>query len=87
MLVRSSKLLTPTGALRASWAVFIVLLASVGCAALCVAYTAREQARSDRQWCDLLRSLDAPLQKSPVPTARQVAIAQEIHALRQGKGC
>jgi len=65
-------------------ALVLTLLAAVG---LSIGYTATSQHRSDRQWCEILRSLDQPLPSgSPVPD-RTRRFAAEVHRLRVGKGC
>jgi hypothetical protein len=83
----TARVLTPTGAFRAWYAVLVVVVACVASAGASIGYTAQSVHRSDQQWCDLLRSLDQPLPTSPPPTDRQVIIARQMHALRVGKGC
>lgn len=87
---------TPTGALRARWAVLMVLASAVLIAFANVAYTRHvaEQAdhrqaelrhEQDRRWCPLLVSLDQP--DVPATTDRGRAIQQQIHELRIETGC
>lgn len=79
--------LTATGALRAQWALLTVLVATFAAVGLSIGYTARSVQRSDRQWCELLRSLDQPLPSATPVTDRQRTIARQIHQIRMGKGC
>lgn len=91
-----SRVLTPTGALRARWAVLMVLVTAVLLVAGNVTYTSyvqrqadvrQQQARrdSDRRWCALMTKLDQPDQ--PATTERGRAIQQQIHQLRRDLGC
>jgi hypothetical protein len=88
--------LTPTGAIRASWAVLMVLLSSVLVAAACIVYTGhvarqteqrqdRARMEADQRWCPLLDALDQP--RVPPETERGRQIQREIHRLRTQTGC
>jgi hypothetical protein len=77
--------LTPTGAFRAWWSVVMVLVTAVLIAGLNVLYTTHVQRESDRQWCDILASLDAP--QTPATTPRGREVQRQIHDLREKKGC
>lgn len=79
--------ITTTGALRAQWAILMVVVATLATVAFTIGYVARSIKANDRQWCALLRSLDQPLPASPKPTVRQSTIYEQIHALRLRKGC
>lgn len=88
--------LTDTGALRARWAVLMVLASSVLITFANIAYTRhvaeqgdqrqtelrREQ---DQRWCPLLGSLDQP--EVPATTERGRAVQRQIHELRIETGC
>lgn len=87
---------TPTGALRARWAVLMVLVSAVLITFANVAYTRYVQSttdrhqselreQSDRRWCPLLGSLDQP--DVPATTARGRAVQEQIHQLRVDTGC
>jgi cell division protein FtsL len=89
-------MLTSTGAIRARWAVLMVLVAAVLVGAGNVAYTSyvqrqtdvrQEHARreADQRWCALMAKLDQPEQ--PATTERGRAIQQQIHQLRRDLGC
>lgn len=76
---------TPTGALRARWAIFMVLVAAVLAAGSSWVYTAHQQHESDRRWCALMATLDDP--GTPPGTARGRKIQQQVHELRRSLGC
>ncbi|HEY9367007.1 hypothetical protein [Streptomyces sp.] len=87
---------TPTGALRARWAVLMVLVAAVLVGAANVVYTGhvqqqserrQEQARqeAERRWCPLLATLDQP--GVPATTERGRVVQEQIHQLRIETGC
>lgn len=80
-------LLTPTGAVRAWWALLMVITSALVCVGLSVAYTAHTQRRSDQQWCDLLRGIDQPLPSNSPTTPRQRQFVETVHKLRVDKGC
>jgi len=78
--------LTATGALRAWWAVGMVLIAAVLAAGLSIAYTAQTQRLADQRWCALLLTLDAPA--GPQPTTPRGRVVQDrIHELAGELGC
>ena len=81
-----TRVLTQTGAVRAWWSLFMVLLAAVLVAAACVMYTNREQQQADRRWCELLTTLDNPTAPPP-ETPRGAEIQQEVRQLRADLGC
>ncbi|MGI5423049.1 hypothetical protein [Actinomadura luteofluorescens] len=87
---------TPTGALRARWAVLMVLVAALLVGAANVVYTGyvqrqgsaeQEQARreAERRWCPLLATLDQP--DVPATTERGRVVQRQIHQLRTETGC
>jgi hypothetical protein len=78
--------LTETGALRAWWAIFMVLVAAVLIAAAGVAYTARAQRESDQRWCPLLSIIDQP-SRPPAQTPEAAQGRVELHKLRHDLGC
>lgn len=78
-------ILTQTGALRAWWALLMILVAAVLAAGACVLYTQHVQQESNRKWCALLTSLDQP--EVPPTTERGRQVQQQIHDLRLGLGC
>ncbi|MFC9973530.1 hypothetical protein ACFVH6_21815 [Spirillospora sp. NPDC127200] len=91
-----NRILTPTGAIRATWAVLMVLVSALLVAGACIVYTghvARETERrqeqerqeADRRWCSLLTRLDQP--QTPATTERGAAIQRDIHQLRGDLGC
>lgn len=81
-------LLTSTGALRAWWAVLMVLIAAIAVAGIGIVYTNRVQHESDQRWCALLATIDQPQPGAPPPnTERGRQIQQQIHALRRELGC
>lgn len=84
---RVIRFLTPTGAMRAWWALVVTIVSLCSAVGLSIGYTARSVQRSDRQWCELLRSLDQPLPSATPVTDRQRGIARQIHQIRVGKGC
>lgn len=77
--------MTPTGALRAWWSLFIVLVTAVLIAVAGIMYTTHVQRQSDRRWCDLLATLDQP--GEPAATERGRQIQQELRQLRRDLGC
>lgn len=90
------RVLTTTGALRARWAVLMVLVSALLVAGACVLYTGHvqrqadqrqdhERREDDRRWCALLAKLDQPGQ--PATTERGRAIQRDIHQLRRDLGC
>ena len=79
------RFLTPTGALRAWWAIFMVLVTAILVAGAAVLYTNRAQRESDQRWCALLASLDQP--ETPATTERGRQIQIQIHQLRRDLGC
>lgn len=78
-------MLTPTGAIRAWWAIAMVLITAVVLVAVNVTYTAHAQRDADRRWCSLLASLDQP--DVPATTQRGRQVQQQIHQLRHDLGC
>lgn len=78
--------LTATGALRAWWAVGMVLVAAVLVAGFSIVYTAQQQRLADRRWCALLVTLDAPVGPQP-STPRGQVIQDRIHQLSVELGC
>lgn len=70
---------------RTSYALLTVLTAAVLVGVACILYTGHAQQESDRRWCDLLVTLDAPA--SPPETERGAEIQRQIHALRVDLGC
>lgn len=82
-----SRLVTPTGAMRAWWAVMVSILSLGAAVGLSIGYTARAVHKSDQQWCDLLRGIDNPLPSNSPATERARKFAGTVHRLRVGKGC
>jgi hypothetical protein len=78
-------IITETGALRAWWAMLMVLVAAFLVAAACILYTNRAQHASDQRWCALLNSLDQP--SAPPTNERGRIIQRQIHQLRDDFGC
>lgn len=78
--------LTASGALRAWWAVGMVVVAAVLVSGIGIAYTAVTQRQADRRWCSLLLTLDSPGVPRPT-TPRGVQIQDRIHALSVELGC
>lgn len=78
-------LLTPTGTLRAWWAVLMVLVAAFLVACAGVVYTNRVQREADLRWCALLMTLDQP--QIPPTTDRGRRVQTQIHELRRSLGC
>lgn len=76
---------TPTGALRAKWAILMVLVAAVLAAGSSWIYTAHQQRESDQRWCALLATLDTP--GAPAETERGRQIQRQVHELRRSLGC
>lgn len=76
---------TSTGALRARWAMFMVLVAALLVAAACIVYTNRVQRESDQKWCDVMTTLDT--QTTPATTPQAMDFRRKIHRLRLGLGC
>jgi hypothetical protein len=79
--------LTPTGAMRAWWAVVVTIVSLGAAVTLSIGYTAQAVRRSDQQWCELLRSIDVPLPSGSPATQRTRDFARQVHALRVKKGC
>lgn len=79
------RFLTPTGALRAWWAIVMVLVCAVLAAGACIVYTNQTQRESDQRWCALLATLDAP--GVPAETERGRRIQQQVHELRRSLRC
>lgn len=77
--------MTPTGALRAWWSLFIVLVTAALIAVAGIVYTTHVQRQSDRRWCSLLESLDQP--DVPATTERGRRVQEQIHVLRRDLGC
>lgn len=88
--------LTPTGAIRASWAVLMVLVAALLVAGACVVYTGhtareteerQERARqeADRRWCAVLAVQAAP--EPPPTTERGHRLQREAVRLMAALGC
>jgi hypothetical protein len=86
---------TSTGALRARWSVFMVLVGAVLVAGSGYVYTNHVQREtlhrteqiqrdSDRRWCALLAKLDQP---APATSERGREIQRQIHQLRLDLGC
>lgn len=82
---RVRRILTPTGALRAWWALAMIVVMSIVTAGVCIFYTAHQQRTSDQRWCQLMVSLDDP--QIPPPNERARVIEQELHDLRHKFGC
>lgn len=78
-------ILTPTGALRAWWALMMVLIAAVLISSAGVVYTNRVQREADKRWCALLITLDDP--QVPPTTERGRRVQIQIHQLRHRLGC
>jgi hypothetical protein len=78
-------ILTATGAFRAWWALFMVLLAAFLVAAGGVGYTNYVQRENNRKWCDVMTTLDK--QTTPATTPQSVAFRRKIHKLTVGLGC
>lgn len=78
-------LLTPTGALKARWAVLMVLLSAVLVTGSGIFYTYHVQRQADRRWCALLRiqAADNP----PPSTDRGRASQRESKRLLLQLGC
>lgn len=79
------RVITPTGALRAWWAVLMVMVAAGLTAGACIAFTVHTERETARQSCGLLVILDKPL--PPTAPQRSREILREIHAWRVRAGC
>lgn len=82
--------LTPTGAVRAWWSLFMVLIAAVLVAGACVLYVRHVQQEADHRWCELFATLDRPVPSTiqdPVQRARSERAQQQFHKLRVELGC
>lgn len=80
-----NRVLTQTGAIRARWAVLMVLATAVVIAGASIIYTNHAQRESDHRWCALLASLDQP--DVPATTERGRQVQKQIHDLRRDLGC
>jgi hypothetical protein len=78
-------ILTETGALRAWYALLMVLLAAALLVVVNIAYTAYAQEENNRKWCDVMTTLDT--QNTPATTPQAVDFRRKIHKLRLGLGC
>lgn len=78
-------IITETGALRAWWAMLMVLLVAVLVAGGCIVYTNYVQRESNRRWCDVMVTLDT--QTTPATTPAAVDFRRKIHKLRLSLGC
>lgn len=78
-------LFTPTGALRARWAVLMVLLTAVLVALSGIFYTGYVQRENNRKWCDVMTTLDS--QTTPATTPQAIEFRRKIHRLRVSLGC
>lgn len=81
---------TPTGALRAWWALIICFVAAGVAVIFSVGYTVKANHDADRRWCDLLVTLDAPQPTVPPRTpqeARSRQIGAKLHRLRMDLEC
>lgn len=81
-----TRVLTQTGAVRAWWSLFMVLVAAIVVALGSVAYTGHTQEQADRRWCELLETLDNPTAPPP-ETPRGAEIQREVRQLRSDLGC
>jgi hypothetical protein len=77
--------ITTTGALRARYAVLMVLLAAFLVAGACVVYTSYVQQQNNQKWCDVMTTLDR--QNTPATTPQSVDFRRKIHKLTIGLGC
>lgn len=77
--------LTTTGALRAWWALLMVLVSAFLVAGACVLYTQHVQQENNRKWCDVMTTLDR--QSTPATTPQSVDFRRKIHELRLSLGC
>jgi len=89
---RVPSLLTPTGAVRGSWSLVIVLVAVFVAVGLSIGFTLRQKANDDHVWChELLPALDTPIatpspSASPDPlTVWQQRVARAAHDVRTAK--
>lgn len=76
---------TPTGALRARWAVLMVLVVAVLISLSGIFYTGYVQRENNRKWCDVMTTLDR--QTTPANSPQAVDFRRKIHRLRLGLGC
>lgn len=77
--------LTPTGALRAGWAIFMVVAATFLAAVFSIGFTIHQQRVSDLRWCGLLLTLDAP--EAPPTNERGRIIQDRIGDLAEQLRC
>lgn len=77
--------LTSTGALRAWWAVAMLIVTAALIAGVGIVYTHHVQAANNRKFCALLDSLDQPTPGPVTPHGQQ--IQTQIHQLRLSLGC
>lgn len=77
--------LTPTGALRAPWAVLMILVTGVMIAVGGIMYTTHNQRVADRRWCELLRALSNPTPQPDTPRGRD--LLSEYRRLHREFGC
>ncbi|GGV34289.1 hypothetical protein GCM10010182_67750 [Actinomadura cremea] len=80
-------MLTQTGAVRAWWSLFMVLVAALLVAGASVMYTQHAQREADRRWCELLTTLDAPSPSPPPATERGQEIQRQLRQLQYDLGC
>jgi len=82
--------LTPTGAMRAWWAIVITIVALVVAVLLSIGYTVDRQRRSDQRWCDLLGALIQPQPTTPPATPQEQRgrlVTEKIRQLYKEFGC
>jgi hypothetical protein len=78
---------TQTGALRARWAVLVVLVVAIAISVVNVAYTGHLQRQSDQRWCPLLIIADRPNPARPAQTPDEIEARRVLHQLRLDLRC
>lgn len=77
--------LTPTGALRAGWAIFMVVAATFLVAAFSIGFTIHQQRVSDLRWCDLFVTLETP--EAPPTNERSRIVQGKVSDLAEKLHC
>lgn len=87
-----NRVLTKTGALRAGWSLFMVLIAAVLIGVLGIWYTNQVQRTADRRWCELMTTIARPessvsKQLPKQEHDRQVRVVRALSKLTADLGC
>lgn len=69
------------------WSVLLSLLSALAVSIAGVVYTGQSNAENNRQWCELLNTLDTAYSSTPPKTELGKKVAIKIHELRIDFGC